>query len=341
HGIRSIVCQALGGLAEDDPRLTALLSELAGIVGRPVTQLARLEAGFVLLAQQLEPHLLPGALGQLVDALLPDELEQRAQDGHANRGFGLQLKDDGSGWVITDRDLDLECGELLQAVLAAELAVDPDSPADTEAFEQLRAEGWQDGDPLPDSELLGPRSLRQKRHDALKNGLRRYLNSGIAGLRDKVAPHLAVTVGIDLLQADPGALPAVSTTTGARLPASLVRRWACDGALGRFVLGLGGRVIETSHTERTLKPHERRIKKIETGNRCQIAGCRCGPGSGATSRLVPHHPDAYARSGTTSLSDTVWICERHHHDLHTGKKALRLRDGRWLDEHGWIDGAAR
>ena len=116
---------------------------------------------------------------------------------------------------------------------------------------------------------------------------------------------------------------------------SLVRRWACDSAIGRFVLSLGGRVIELSHTQRTLKPHERRAKKIETGNRCQIAGCRCGPDPAGSSRLVPHHPDAYARNRTTSLHDTVWTCQRCHHDLHTGHKTLRLRDGRWLNEHGW------
>jgi hypothetical protein len=135
-------------------------------------------------------------------------------------------------------------------------------------------------------------------------------------------------------------VPAVSAGTGARLPASLVRRWACDSAIGRFVLSLGGRVIELSHTERTLKPHERRAKKIETGNRCQIAGCRCGPGRTGNSRLVPHHPDAYARSRSTSLSDTVWICPRCHHDLHNGNKTLRLRDGRWLNQHGWTHGPA-
>ncbi len=243
--------------------------------------------------------------------------------------------------MIPDRDLDLECGELLQTVLAAELAVDPDAPADTAGFEQLRAQGWQDGDPLPEPGSPGPRSLRQQRHDALRNGLRRLLDSGVLGLRDKVAPHIGVTVGVDLLTQQPGALPARSTTTGARLPASLVRRWLCDSAVTRYVLSLGGRVIEASHTERTLTPHERRIKKIETGSRCQIAGCRCGPGSPRSSRLVPHHPDAWARTGRTSLADTVWICDRHHHDLHTGNKTLRLRDGRWLSEDGWTDGPSR
>ena len=340
HGIRSIVCQAAGGLAEDDQRLTTLLADLADILQRPASQLARLEAGLVLLAEQLEPALLPGALGQLVDALLPNQLEQRSEDGHAQRGFGIRRKDDGSGWTITDGDLDLECGELLQAVLLAESAVDPDRPADTAAFEQLRRDGWQDGDPLDDGSTggpTGPRSLKQQRHDALKHALRRHLDARISGLRDKVAPHVAVTVGIDMLDGQPGALPAVSATTGARLPTSLVRRWLCDSAIARLVLGLGGRVIELSHTGRTLKAHERRAKRIETGGRCQVAGCRAGPGA----RLVPHHPDAWARTGRTSLADTVLLCDRNHHDLHSGGRTLRLRDGRWLDEHGWTDGPRR
>jgi hypothetical protein len=127
HGVRRLACEALGGLAEDDPRLLALLADTAAIVGAPDSQYARLEAAFVLLARQVEPAVLPGALGQLVDALLPNELEKRAADGHANRGFGLVRTSDGTGYRITDGELDLECGELLEAVLAAELAVDPDN----------------------------------------------------------------------------------------------------------------------------------------------------------------------------------------------------------------------
>jgi hypothetical protein len=334
HGVRQMVCQALGGLADDDPRLNALLADCAEILTWPTSQLARLEAAFVLLARQVEPAQLPGALAQLVDALLPDELERRAQDAHARRAFGARLNADGDGWVLTDGDLDLECGELLRAVLDAELAVDPDNPDDTAAFEQLREQGWHSSDPLPETGQPGPRSLRQKRHDALKNALRRYLDSGIAGTRDKAAPHLDVIVGIDALERRPGALPAVSARSGARLPASLVRRWTADSSIARFVLGLGGKVIETSHRERTLKPHERRAKRIETGGWCQGSGCRSGPGT----PMTPHHGHPWHRGGTTSLADTVNACRPTHHDLHSGKKRIRLRDGRWLDERGWAEG---
>ena len=362
-GVRQLVCEALGGLADDDQRLVLLRLSLDEVAGRPVSQLSRLEAAFVLLAEHVEPALLPSCLSQLLDALLPNELERRARDAHQDRGFGMRRNDDGSGWTITDGDLDAECGELLDAFLRAELAVDPDNPEDTAGYEQLRAEGWKEGDDLPRGgasprgaapgeaapgtapgggapedgstgeaapACAGPRSLRQRRHDALRNGLRRYLDSGIAGLRDKVVPHVSVTVGLDALEGKPGALPARGAS-GARLPASLVGRWACDSAVTRFVMSLGHRVLAASHTQRTLSGIERRARQIETGGRCQGAGCTRGPGH----RLIPHHATPWATSGTTSRDDTIMLCEQTHADLHLGRTAIQLKDGRWLDADGW------
>ena len=132
----------------------------------------------------------------------------------------------------------------------------------------------------------------------------------------------------------PGSRPPVAAS-GARLPRSLVRRWWCDSAVTRFVLSLGHKVLELSHTERTLKPHERRAKRIETGGTCQGSGCCRGPGS----RLVPHHADPWAQSGTTSLSDSVLLCEQTHHQLHQGR-TIRLKDGRRLGPHGWVTDTA-
>ena len=329
-GVRSLVCQARGGLADDDALLRELTGALEAVARGSGSQLDRLTDAFVLLARHVEPGDLPHALSQLLDALLPNQLERRTQDAHESRGFRMRLKDDGSGWLITRGDLDLECGELLQTVLAAELAVDQDNPTDTAAYTAARQDGWHSGDELPDEACPGPRSLDQRRHDALRNGLRRYLDSGIAGLRDKTAPHLAVTVPIQTLHDQPGALPPVAAS-GARLPRTLVKAWWCDSATTRFVLSLGHKVLETSHTERTLKPHERRAKRIETGSRCQGAGCSHGPGQ----RLIPHHADPWHRSGTTSLSDTVLLCEQTHTQLHRGH-TIRLKDGRRLGPHGWI-----
>jgi hypothetical protein len=334
-GVADLLFQALGGLSDDDPRVSELRDALSEVSCAPTSQLARLEAAFVLLAQHLPGGHLPGALGRLVDALLPNELEKRAAKAADAAQLTLRPNADGSGWLLRG-ELDLETGELAHTVLTAMAATDPDNPTDTSAAEQLRSSGWEFGDPIPDS-LPGapqpwqaPRSRGHRMHDALKLALRAILDSGELGLRDKVAPHLGVTLGLSTLHRDPGAKPAVGAS-GLALPLSLLQKWWCDASVTRYVLGLGHRVVETSHTSRTLKAHERRIKHLETGGHCQGAGCTRGPGR----RLIPHHPDAWANSGTTSLGDTVLLCDHDHDALHRGQ-TITLKDGRRLNERGWV-----
>jgi hypothetical protein len=38
-----------------------------------------------------------------------------------------------------------------------------------------------------------------------------------------------------------------------------------------------------------------------------------------------------------AVRDTVLLCEQTHHDLHSGGRRIRLKDGRVLDQHGWVD----
>ncbi|MCU1672794.1 MAG: hypothetical protein JWN77_907 [Frankiales bacterium] len=176
------------------------------------------------------------------------------------------------------------------------------------------------------------RSKRQRRHEALRLLLQQVLRSKVLGTRSKLPFQINVTISNAALHDQPGALPA-RTGSGATVPSALVRQWLCDSAITRFVLSLGNRIIELSHTERTAKPHERRIKLLETGGTCQGAGCYRGHDTGDP--LIPHHPDAYARSGTTSVRDTVMVCEGTHHDIHHGK-TIRLKDGRLLNANGWV-----
>jgi len=186
------------------------------------------------------------------------------------------------------------------------------------------------GDEVVDQGRPGPRSRAQRHHDGLKNALRRLLDNGALGRRDKVAPHLAATVTLPTLAGQPGAPPATSAA-GSTLPTSLVQAWGCDASITRFVLSLGRKVIQASHTGRTLTRLERQAKHLETGHRCQGAGCPSPPGT----PLVPHHPHAYALTGTTSLSDSAMLCNTDHTRVHQGQ-TIKLRDGRLLGPHGWI-----
>ena len=352
-GVLSCLGTAFGGLSEDSPK-AVLLNELADDLSEiawqvQCSQLDRLERAWVLMAQHLPAGWLGSSLALLLGALVPSRLEDGARRAERDRRLTLTPDPDGGGHVRGR--LSAQAFELLHAVLAAAAETDPDNPADTDAWKRARDAGWLPGDPLPDDLLSGDlptggdggapsgpgqlvRSRPVRLHDALLIALRAVLDSAGLGVRGKAAPHIAVTVPLSALNGGPGALPAVGGS-GQRLALTLVTGWMRDAYVTRYVLDLRHRVIETSHTERTLKAHERRIKTVETGGACQSRACPRGPDSPPGVRLVPHHPDAWARTGTTSVGDTVMLCEQGHTELHHGA-TLTLRDGRRLHADGWI-----
>jgi hypothetical protein len=319
-GVRQLVAEGYGGLADADPRLVRVRAELADILSFPLPELARMESAFLLLARHVEPRLLRRALAVLVDAVLPNQLAERSDDARACRGLELVRDPEGSGWLLRG-SLDDECGERLHTAMTAVMATDPENADDTAARRC--------GD-----EFGHRRSATQRRHDALNLLLGKVLGSGVLGSRGKVPVQIGVTVSLEALHDQPGALPA-RTTSGAVVPAGLVRRWLCDSAVTRFILSLGGRVLEGSHTERTARPHERRIKHVETGGICQAAGCSRGSPIGDA--LVPHHPVPYSVEPVTRLDEIVLLCGVSHDDVHVGGKTIRLKDGRSLNATGWVE----
>jgi hypothetical protein len=45
----------------------------------------------------------------------------------------------------------------------------------------------------------------------------------------------------------------------------------------------------------------------------------------------------WAEDQITSLDDTLPVCQVLHRDLHEGHRTVRLRNGRYLNEHGYTD----
>jgi hypothetical protein len=146
-----------------------------------------------------------------------------------------------------------------------------------------------------------------------------------------------VTVSADALDGWPGALPARSAH-GSRLTGRQLTDVGCTLLITRLVLDAGRRVLEASHTQRTVTALERLIVHTTWGGRCATAGCTRGPDTGH--RLTPHHAELYSHTRRTALTDTVPLCGTDHDLLHRRRRALRLRDGRWIGPDGWTIGAA-
>jgi hypothetical protein len=344
--VLSLVCRSWQGLAQDDPRLAVLLAR-----GREVlaggSQLAVLEGAFSWLAEVLPARQLSGPLDELVLAVLPSRLEDRGEQGHRRRGLSLTPHQDGTGWHLCG-DLDLECGERLWTALRAEAARDPRNPADTaawaaateagteagtEAATEAAKDAWQAG-----AELAGsahPRGRRERLHDALGRLLGRYLEHGLGGTAGKVPVQVHVTLAEQSLTAASGA-PPPRADSGRLLPRALVRRWWCDAKVTAYVLSLGGKALRVVHTQRTLTAEERRALAIEGGDRCAGDGCCTGLPDLLTP-IRPHHVLGWAEDQITSLDDTLPVCQVLHRDLHEGHRTVLLRNGRYLNEHGYTD----
>jgi hypothetical protein len=348
-----LVAGGRAGLPDDDPLLAELEAEAAAILSGGGSQLDKLEQALTLLARRLADDALRIALAQQRDALLPNELERRAQTQHDRRSLRQEQRlDDLPGDIVITPDHELH--ELFWTLLHATGTHDPTNADDTEAkaarpvdhddperHDPLLRDLQQDlHDALNDAEdddrtagVRQPRSKAQRLHDALKLILQQHLAAGLAGSTDKAPVAMTVTLPSTLLEGRPGSLPGRGRS-GLSLPKSLLRQWWNDATVTAYVLTRGMIPLGLIHAGRTLTAAERVAARLQRGGLCDVVGC-CRPGDPLVS-LVPHHLYSYAKNGRTSLHETVMACSRTHQDIHHGK-AVQLRDGRWINENGPCD----
>ena len=224
-----LVAQARMGLRDGEALLGELQAALRDIVDSADGELGKLEQAFTLMAEHIPLRHLRAALDQQLDAMLPGELEDDADRARQRRSLRL---DPGTRSIQVRPDDELY--ELAHTVLAAEVARDPENPADTEAKRELRERG----DVEAEGDVRFPRTREQRLHDGLKRVFENYLAAGLAGTRDKAPVAVTVTLPLEKLEKSVGALPAVGGS-GRRLPASLVGRWWCDAAVTPLVLSAG------------------------------------------------------------------------------------------------------
>ena len=90
-----------------------------------------------------------------------------------------------------------------------------------------------------------------------------------------------------------------------------------------------GRTLGASSTRRSANRKERAALRAQWGPWCAIAGCH-------NTATVPHHGPPGWLSRTTRLRDLLPLCDHDHRAVHEHHRTIRLKDGRHIDELGWV-----
>ncbi|WP_294567139.1 HNH endonuclease signature motif containing protein, partial [uncultured Arthrobacter sp.] len=106
-----------------------------------------------------------------------------------------------------------------------------------------------------------------------------------------------------------------------QLPASSIRRLACDADLIPLVLGGKGQVLDLGRAQRLFPPHLRRAL-VARDKGCAFPGCTI-----PATWCEAHHITPWEHGGTTTLTDGVLLCSHHHHRIHDGTWTVHSRHG--------------
>lgn len=161
-----------------------------------------------------------------------------------------------------------------------------------------------------------PRTARQRRHDALEDLARSYLDSGDTPQTGGEKPHIMVLTDLEALQGVAGGTH--ETPDGTILSIPTLRRLACDASISRIVLGPDSEILDIGRKTRVWTAAQRRAI-IARDRHCQAPGCERPP-----KWCDIHHTEHWADGGTTSIDKGKLYCRFHHTHEHL-KQAKRQR----------------
>jgi hypothetical protein len=167
------------------------------------------------------------------------------------------------------------------------------------------------------------RTAAQVRGDALVQLCDLALASGQLPILRTVKPHVGVVIGIEDL-VDPGTgADAATTGMGQAISAARARWIACDGTVGRIVIGPDSVPLDMGRDRRVAPPHLRRAVELRDKT-CVFTGCEA-----PAWWCEVHHLLHWGDGGDTCLENSALLCERHHGKVHHGFTIVRDPDGRW------------
>ncbi|HEY7468135.1 MAG TPA: DUF222 domain-containing protein, partial [Acidimicrobiia bacterium] len=155
------------------------------------------------------------------------------------------------------------------------------------------------------------RTPRQRRHDALEDLARSYLDSDQTAVVGGEKPHVSVVCDLPALQGIAGGLH--ETENGQLLTISQLGSLTCDCSLSRILLGPDGEIIDVGRKTRII-PAALRRGIIARDRHCTWTGCDRSP------RWCDiHHMRHWANGGPTSPDNLTLICRYHHSLTHQGE----------------------
>lgn len=152
------------------------------------------------------------------------------------------------------------------------------------------------------------RTPRQRRHDALEDLARHYLDNPDTPTVGGEKPHVNLVCDLPALQGIPGGLH--QTETGQLLSISQLRTITCDCSLSRIILGPDSEIIDVGRRTRIIPTGLRRAV-ITRDQHCTWPGCDRNP------RWCDiHHIQHWANGGATQPANLRLLCRYHHTRIH-------------------------
>jgi len=188
------------------------------------------------------------------------------------------------------------------------------------------SEGWQTVraalDPLAASRPAedgrpDPRSYARRQADALVELADRSMRTGDLPSQGGERPTLVLTMPYADLADQVGT---AVLDTGEHLPASTVRRMACDARVVPAVLGGESQPLDLGRAARTVSGPLRRAVALRDGG-CTFPTCSIPP-----QWCDVHHPVHWADGGPTTLSNSALVCPAHHDTAHHTDWQVRIAE---------------
>lgn len=294
---RPVLDAALGSGAVNAEQATVIanmVTELPAHVGTEVVDKA--EAMLVEYAAEFDPVALRKLSGRVLWHVAP-EVAERAdaealakQEEKAYRSREFTLSPTGDGRVRVTGWLDSEAAAVVNAALDPLCSPRQSAPDD-------------------------PRTMAQRRADALVDVCRLALSAGELPDHGGERPQVVVTVPFDLLRAQLGT---GILDTGELLSPEQVRRISCDAQIIPAVLGGDGQVLNLGASRRLFTGAVRRALVLRDGG-CTFPGC-----DRPARWCEGHHRIPWSEGGETSVDNGLLLCGHHHRVIHQGEWEIQL-----------------